>query len=52
MPNARGRSAIARAAAKTEDNSAALVHFRLADEYERRVRDSAPVVPIMQARAN
>ncbi|SFJ06308.1 hypothetical protein SAMN03159338_0699 [Sphingomonas sp. NFR04] len=28
-----------------EDNAAALAHFRLADEYERRVRAMAPQMP-------
>lgn len=30
-------------AAICEDNSAALVHLKLAEEYERRVRDTGPV---------
>lgn len=27
-----------------EDNAAALAHFKLAEEYERRVQDTAPVI--------
>jgi hypothetical protein len=26
-----------------EDNAAAIAHFKLAEEYERRVQDSAPI---------
>jgi len=36
-------------ASTCEDNAAALAHFRLADEYERRVRAMAARMPVAAA---
>lgn len=53
MPSADDRSYFQRRASAElaiastcEDNAVAIIHFRLADEYERRARDMAARVPV------